>query len=280
MTESRKEELLGKVAIGFLASASGFFSTTTMLYRYMMSEIWNERAKIHPIEETVSVVMASLNEESTIENALLSLRRQNVLREYEDLFEFILVDSYSTDRTVELAEPYVDRIIFCEPGKLTAKDKGIREAKGEIIVNVDADSFYPPNFLNLLLRHFREPSVVAVGSPRLVAEPNLIGVGYVWKAIIDFILNNRLPGSSSAFRRQAYFEVGGYDLSINQFDRAEIVQEEEVNITNKLKTIGKVKFDLKAPCLTSPRFWYCFAPEIPSEETYRYCATVISGERF
>jgi hypothetical protein len=133
--------------------------------------------------------------------------------------------------------------------------------------------------MNLLLRHFRDWSVVGVGGPRLVAEPNLVGVGYVWKAFMDYLSGGRLSGSSSAFRRDAYFKVGGFNLSINQFDVNEMVREEEHTFVERLKKLGKVVFDLRAACFTSPRRWLCYSPEA-GEEVKRFCQAVLARERF
>jgi len=251
----------------------------------MTSEVWDRGAFVFEPVGRVSVVMACLNEEATVGLALSSLRGQNVVGRYPELFEFILVDSYSDDATVEVAKPYVDRVVYCEPGKLNARHKGIVEAEGEIIVAVDADTMYPPNFLNLLLRHFWDGSVVAVGGPRLVREANLVGLGYVWRAFFDFVYGNRLPGSSSAFRREAYFKCGGFNLNINQFDRREIVREEEHDFAKRLSKFGRLVFDLKASCFTSSRFWYCLARGAgyvceASPELCKYCMEILTGKRF
>ncbi len=54
---------------------------------------------------TPSVVVRAKNKEQTIERALRGLRDQTVET------EVILVDSGSTDRTVEIARPYCDQVI-------------------------------------------------------------------------------------------------------------------------------------------------------------------------
>ena len=54
---------------------------------------------------TPSVVVRAKNKEQTIERALHGLRDQTVEA------EVILVDSGSTDRTVEIARPYCDQVI-------------------------------------------------------------------------------------------------------------------------------------------------------------------------
>jgi glycosyltransferase involved in cell wall biosynthesis len=265
--------------VGFSVGASSFFSATVLSYRYMTAfcDVWDY--PLFDLDFKVSVVLPTFNEEANVLSCLGSLARQNIRVAYPEMFEVLLVDSGSEDRTVELATPYVDRVINAPRGKLTARDLGVKEARGDVIVAVDADTFYPCNFINLLLRHFRDWSVVGVGGPRLVAEPNLIGVGYVWKAFMDYLTGGRLPGSSSAFRREAYFKVGGFNLNINQFNVNEMAREEEHAFAERLKKLGRVIFDLRAVCFTSPRRWLCYSPEA-GEEVKRFCMAVARKERF
>jgi glycosyltransferase involved in cell wall biosynthesis len=268
-----------------LAGLTGFFGSTFALYRYMTSLVFRRDFPVYAPAGKVSVVICAFNEEATVGNALASLRGQNVVLAFPDFFEFILVDSYSSDRTVEVAKPYVDVVVIAERGKLNARHVGVLNASGDIVVAVDADCVFPPNFLNLLLRHFKDRRVVAVGGPRLVAEFNLVGLGYVWKAFFDWVRRDRLPGSNSAFRRWAYFKSGGFNLAVNQFSRAELVREEEHEFARRLSRFGKIVFDLTASCFTSSRFWYCLARGSGyvcegSPELCSYCASIMRGERF
>ena len=82
-----------------------------------------------------SVVVRAKNKEQTIEKALRGLRDQTVET------EVILVDSGSTDRTVEMARPYCDRVIYIPPGAFTygrALNLGARHASGEVVFALSA----------------------------------------------------------------------------------------------------------------------------------------------
>ena len=83
---------------------------------------------LQPID-TVSIVMPSYNEERFIGLAASSVREQSIIQEFPEMFEFLLVDSGSVDKTVELAEPFVDKVIIAPRGKLTARNIAINEAK-------------------------------------------------------------------------------------------------------------------------------------------------------
>ena len=62
----------------------------------------------------ISAVVCSLNEEARIVHCLSSLKKAGV-------GEIILVDGHSTDKTVEVASKYTDKIVFDDGKGLGAK---------------------------------------------------------------------------------------------------------------------------------------------------------------
>ncbi|MFH1542572.1 MAG: glycosyltransferase family 2 protein, partial [bacterium] len=85
----------------------------------------------------ISVVIGTYNQKETLKMVLVSLMNQSIpLEEYE----IIVVDSSSTDGTAEMAGEFKVKYIRVEnKGKSAARNKGIAEAKGEIILLTDAD---------------------------------------------------------------------------------------------------------------------------------------------
>jgi len=236
-----------------------FGLSTISIYRFVTSRVFDRNAVVSEPPST-SIIMCTLNEENFVRGALESLEDQNVRRKYPDKFELIVVDSHSEDNTVKIAEEFGAKVFQAPRGKLNSRHLGIGKAKGEVIVSVDADCFYPPpNWLNLILRHFRMPKVVGVVGPRLVdPEEGIFWTGLsVWWEFADvgpLVLGGmRMPGQSSAFRREVYYEVGGFNLSINQLDVHEMVREEEIKFAWKLRRVGRVVVDFQAPVFTSLR---------------------------
>lgn len=112
---------------------------------------------------TVSVIIPFHNEERwvvpKIENTLASTYPMQ-------RFEVIAVSDGSTDRTPALLKRYEGRIrrVVYGPrqGKPTALNRGVSEAKGEILVFTDANVLVAPDAIGVLAQYYKDPSVGAV----------------------------------------------------------------------------------------------------------------------
>jgi glycosyltransferase involved in cell wall biosynthesis len=83
----------------------------------------------------LSVTIITLNEEANIVPCLESVR-------FAD--EIVVVDSGSTDRTLELARDFTDRIFFTEwLGFANTKNFALEQARGEWVFSLDADERVP-----------------------------------------------------------------------------------------------------------------------------------------
>lgn len=205
--------------------------------------------KTKPPVDSVSIIMATLNEERHIEMCLSSIRDQTIIKIYPHNFEIILVDSGSRDRTVELARPYVDKIIHVPKGKLTARNLATDQTSGNIIVSVDADCYYPENWLNTLLSEFYDPNVVAVSGTAFDNEMHPFAQNFIY--ILDNIgrvisYHNKMSGRNSAYYKHLFYLTGRFNENINQLDVDEMLKEEEHGFGDRLAKYGIVKYKLNA----------------------------------
>ncbi len=119
----------------------------------------------------VSVIIPTYNYAGYIAEALKSIQNQQYPT---DKIEIIVVDDGSTDNTKALIESYElaqnIRYFFQEnSGKASATRKGINEAKGEIIFNMDADDFFFDTKIAKVVHVFEQyPEVVHVGHPATI----------------------------------------------------------------------------------------------------------------
>jgi len=111
----------------------------------------------------VSIVIPTLNEEKNIETVLMKIK--DFFKQRGDYtYEIIVVDGYSKDKTVEIAKRNGCKALYDEFGKGSALIKGMRAAKGEIIVTMDADVSQRPLELGLLIEGIRAGYDIVMGS--------------------------------------------------------------------------------------------------------------------
>ena len=241
--------ILNKVVIGSLGIVASIDIASRAIEK-MMGQFDIDIQK--PID-TVSIIIPSYNEERTVALAAVSIREQSAIQEYPEYFETILVDSGSTDKTVELAKPFVDKVIIAPRGKLTARNIATVRAKGNIIVSVDSDSYYPYNWLNTLLKPFSDQSIAGVlGSTLDYSIPNLPGqVHTVAYNIFDRMIMHpkQMPGRNCAYYKHLFYLLGRFNETVNQFDLNSMLAEEEIDFGDRLSKLGKIVFKLNAPCI-------------------------------
>ena len=100
-----------------------------------------------------------------------------------DKFEVLVIDNGSTDETSSVAKTYASTVhntrylVEHEPGLHAGRHKGLREAKGEIVVFADDDIEAMPTWLLAIEESFALPNTAMVGGNNL---PMFIGTPPDW----------------------------------------------------------------------------------------------------
>ncbi|MFF8952918.1 glycosyltransferase [Streptomyces sp. NPDC014940] len=172
----------------------------------------------HPVTEPVSVLVPAYNEAKCVENTVRSLMRS------EHPIEVVVIDDGSTDGTARIVEglglPNVRVIRQLNAGKPAALNRGMANARHDLIVMMDGDTVFEPATVRELVQPFADPRVGAVaGNAKVGNKDTLIGAWQHIEYVMGFNLDRRMydvlrcmptiPGAVGAFRRSALERVGG-----------------------------------------------------------------------
>jgi glycosyltransferase involved in cell wall biosynthesis len=195
-----------------------------------------------------SVVVPAYNEAAFLEDCLASLASQD----FAGSFEVIVIDNNSADQTAEIARSRGATVVNEQHlGVCWARRAGTMVARGEIIVSTDADTTFDPGWLSRIDRTFTaSPACVAVAGPCRYRAAPWWGDFYVWVLFLMVHVVHVVTGrvvyvtaTNIAFRKSAWT---GYDTSATQGG-------DELDLLRRLRSRGRIAFDLGNPCFTSSR---------------------------
>lgn len=170
------------------------------------------------ITEPVSVLVPAYNEAKCIEATVRSLMAS------DHPIEIIVIDDGSSDGTALIVEglrlPNVRVVRQQNAGKPAALNRGIANARYDLIVMMDGDTVFEQSTVRELVQPFGDPRVGAVaGNAKVGNRDSLIGAWQHIEYVMGFNLDRRMydmlgcmptiPGAVGAFRRSALERVGG-----------------------------------------------------------------------
>lgn len=147
----------------------------------------------------LTVICPIYNEEKYIARCIESIMAQDYPK---DDLEVLFVDGMSTDRTREIIASYLPQCpylrVLDNPHKIVpyAMNKGISEAKGDIIMRIDAHTFYEPNYCSAIVKRLKELDAENVGC---VCKTDVLNRIPKTLAIRE-VLSNKFGVGNSAFR--------------------------------------------------------------------------------
>ncbi len=170
----------------------------------------------------VTVIVPAYNEERAIGKTVEALLELSYVNK-----EITVVDDGSTDGTFEIAKKYeksglVRVVTKLNGGKWNALNTGIKVARGEFIVCIDADTLLDPDAIHHLIKHFSDPKIGAVaGNVKVGNRSGLLTKLQALEYVVGINLHRRseanlqnvtvVPGPIGAFRASVLREIGFFE---------------------------------------------------------------------
>ena len=159
------------------------------------------------------IVIPSYNEEALIGLTLQSLISQTVLPS-----KIVVVNDNSTDRTAEVVlefaknNPYINLVNKSSenihlPGSkvIQAFEKGFEtlDDNYDLIVKIDADLIFPPNYFETIIKHFQSDERIGMVGGFCYIEKN---GEWILENLTD---KDHIRGALKAYRKETFQQIGG-----------------------------------------------------------------------
>jgi GT2 family glycosyltransferase len=183
-----------------------------------------------------SVIVPAYNSEGTIEQCLGALAGQSLQK---DEYEVIVVDDGSTDGTADIIKRFPVRYIY-QPnaGPAAARNRGAREAQGEIILFTDSDCVPESTWVEEMARPFEDAGVSAVKGAYRTSQKSLTARFAQVEFEERFEMLKRAESIdmvdtySAAFRRDVFRGAEGFDESFH------VANNEDTDLSYRLSSAG------------------------------------------
>ena len=160
---------------------------------------------------TVSIIVPARNEEHNLPTLLRSIASQPLKPH-----EILVVDDGSTDRTAELARQLGATVIASQPlpdgwrGKTWACHQGAQAARGELLLFLDADTWFEPDGLVRALSGYTS-GALSVGPYHAVRKPyEDLSLFFNFNMTVGTVPRG-LFGQMLLVDRESYRRIGGHE---------------------------------------------------------------------
>jgi glycosyltransferase involved in cell wall biosynthesis len=163
----------------------------------------------------LSIIIPTLNEEKNITRLLKQITDQKI----GDLYEIVIADAGSKDKTCQIAKEYGARVV---PGGLPAvgRNSGAKYAKGDILLFLDADLKLSPDLIKKTLEEFKERHLDVASYSLYPQINNLLLNKFTLNIFYNYparILRKVFPMGAMGImvNKNIFDKVGGFDEKIS-----------------------------------------------------------------
>jgi len=171
------------------------------------------------IKMKLSFVIPAHNEENYVGNCIASIQKE--LERSSREAEIIVIDNASTDGTAEVAKKHKNVRVIHEPNKglVHARQRGLKEADGDLLAYLDADCILNEGWIDAVFEEFENPAIVAFSGPRHYYDMPKFKKFFAdngwWFAPITYrLVGYMILGGNFVARKDALEKMGGFDTKI------------------------------------------------------------------
>ncbi len=228
----------------------------------------------------LSVILCTYNRDKYLYNVLKSIAENDL---DPNQYEIVLVNNNCTDNTESECQrfqhDFPNVVLRCfketQQGLSYARNRGIQEAKGDLLVYVDDDALVNEAYLRTYADFFAQhPEADAAGGPIIpqyeTSEPAwmshyikmlLTGYKYNGEQVKEFAPNDYPGGGNAAYRAAVFQQVGLFNVDLGRKGN-NLFASEEKDIFDKMRTAGMRIFYLPNAIL------YHLIPETKLSDAY------------
>jgi glycosyltransferase involved in cell wall biosynthesis len=151
----------------------------------------------------VSVIVTTKNSEQTLKNCLQSIQKQT----YKDV-EIIVIDNYSTDKTLKIAKQFTQLIFQIGPERSSQRNFGISKAKGIYLLFLDSDMYLSPQVISECVKLAKDLRIKGIYIPE-----KMEGTAY-WIRVRNFersFYNGTIIDAVRFVNSSTIKQIGGFD---------------------------------------------------------------------
>ncbi len=193
----------------------------------------------------LSVVLPAADEAENLPGVVAGIRE--ALEGRARRYELIVVVPSPDDPTCAAAQRAGARVIVQKrPGYGGALREGLRAARGDFVVSMDADGSHPPESIPRLREHRRDAEVVVCSRYVASASAEMSAFRWILSRILNGVFSRLLAvpvrDLSSGFRIYARRVLGELDLSGERYD---VLEEILVQLYTKGYRVAEIPFDYR-----------------------------------
>ncbi|MEY8441569.1 glycosyltransferase family A protein [Lactobacillaceae bacterium 24-114] len=193
-------------------------------------------------DKLITVIVPAYNAEKTIDKCLKSLVKQS----NPSLYEVIIIDDGSTDKTVKKIKKYTDSysnfsLIEKEnTGSSDTRNVGIKQAKSDFITFVDSDDYVEPTYLDSFINQinrYRGIDLYITGYQKETENGEIIFLSH--KRNMESIIN-------TSYAQNKILSSGEFEgYTWNKLYKMEIIRNHDIEFDKEISLYEDLVFNLE-----------------------------------